>query len=70
MVEVAVSPGQAIGRIRVPGVVANLTFGGPKKNRAFICGTTSLYAVDFNGRGSRVPCDERRGHDDPRTGRQ
>jgi len=35
----------------VPEVVANLTFGGPKRNRMFICGTTSLYSVYLNTRG-------------------
>jgi len=34
-----------IGRVRVPEMVANLTFGGRMRNRLFICGTTSLYAV-------------------------
>ncbi len=37
--------GRLIGRIRVPEMVANLTFGGAARNRLFICGTTSLYAV-------------------------
>jgi len=26
-------------------MVANVTFGGVKRNRLFICGTTSLYAL-------------------------
>ena len=34
-----------IGKILVPEVVANVCFGGLKRNRLFICGTTSLYAV-------------------------
>ena len=37
--------GRLIGRVRVPEMVANLTFGGRMRNRLFICGTTSLYAV-------------------------
>lgn len=37
--------GQLIGRIRVPEMVANLTFGGLARNRLFICGTSSLYAI-------------------------
>ncbi|MCY0096734.1 SMP-30/gluconolactonase/LRE family protein [Hoeflea ulvae] len=37
--------GTRIGIIRIPEIVANLTFGGAKRNRLFICGTTSLYAV-------------------------
>jgi gluconolactonase len=43
--------GTLIGKVRVPEVVANLCFGGPKRDRIFICGTTSLYSVRmfFNG---------------------
>lgn len=37
--------GTLIGKIRIPEIVANLTFGGAKRNRLFICGTTSLYSV-------------------------
>jgi gluconolactonase len=37
--------GTLIGKIRIPEMVANLTFGGPKRNRLLICGTTSLYAA-------------------------
>ncbi|MBO68542.1 MAG: gluconolactonase [Acidiferrobacteraceae bacterium] len=34
-----------LGRICIPEWVANLTFGGPKLNRLFICATSSLYSV-------------------------
>ena len=34
--------GTLIGKIRIPEVVANLEFGGLKRNRLFICATTSL----------------------------
>ena len=37
--------GTLIGKIHVPEGVANVCFGGLKRNRLFICGTTSLYAV-------------------------
>jgi gluconolactonase len=47
--------GTLIGKIRVPEVVANVCFGGPKGNRLFICGTTSLYSVYLNTRGARRP---------------
>lgn len=43
--------GQLIGKIKVPEACANLTFGGPKFNRLFICATTSLYAIYVNARG-------------------
>jgi len=47
--------GTLLGRIRVPEVVANLCFGGPKRNRLFICATTSLYAVYLNTVGASWP---------------
>ena len=43
--------GTLLGKIRVPEVVANVCFGGAKRNRLFICGTTSLYSVYLNTRG-------------------
>lgn len=47
--------GTLIGKIAIPEVVANVCWGGPKLNRLFICGTTSLYAVmtHTNGLGPR-----------------
>jgi gluconolactonase len=44
--------GTLLGKIRVPEVVANVCFGGRKRNRLFICGTTSLYAVYVNSAGA------------------
>jgi gluconolactonase len=49
--------GTLIGKVRVPEVVANVCFGGPKRNRLFICGTTSLYSVYVNAAGARRPGD-------------
>jgi gluconolactonase len=43
--------GELLGKVLVPEVVANVCFGGPKRNRMFICGTTSLYSVYLNTRG-------------------
>lgn len=37
--------GTLIGRLNVPEPVANITWGGPKRNRLFITATTSLYSV-------------------------
>lgn len=37
--------GRLIGKIRIGEPVANLVFGGPKRNRLFICATTSLYSL-------------------------
>ncbi len=43
--------GTLIGKIQIPEIVANVCFGGPKLNRLFICGTTSLYSVYLNVNG-------------------
>jgi gluconolactonase len=37
--------GKLLGRVRIPEAVANLTFGGPKRNRLFMAGSQSLYAL-------------------------
>ena len=37
--------GRLIGKVHVPEMVANVAFGGLQRNRLFICGTTSLYAI-------------------------
>jgi len=42
--------------IAIPEVVANCCFGGAKRNRLFICGTTSLYGVYLNTRGVMRVC--------------
>ena len=47
--------GKLIGRIRLPEVCGNICFGGPKRNRLFICGTTSLYAVLTHVNGAQRP---------------
>jgi gluconolactonase len=44
--------GTLLGRIRIPEVVGNLTFGGPKRNRLFMVGSTSLYAVFLGVQGA------------------
>jgi gluconolactonase len=49
------SGGDLIGKIRVPEKVANLCFGGPARDRLFICGFTSLYAIHLNTRGAQIP---------------
>jgi gluconolactonase len=37
--------GNLIGKILIPEIVGNVCFGGAKRNRLFICGTTSLYSA-------------------------
>jgi gluconolactonase len=46
------SDGSLLGKILIPESVANVCFGGPKLNRLFICGTTSLYSVFLNTRAA------------------
>ena len=46
------SDGSLLGKIAIPETVANVCFGGPKLNRLFICGTTSLYSVFLNTRAA------------------
>ncbi len=47
--------GVRLGKVLVPECVANLCFGGPRRNRMFICGTTSLYAVHLCVNGAQRP---------------
>ena len=44
--------GTLIGKIHLPECAANLTFGGPQRNRLFITATTSLYSIRFNVNGA------------------
>jgi gluconolactonase len=44
--------GKLLGRIRLPEVIGNITFGGPKRNRIFMAGSTSLYAVYVGVQGA------------------
>ena len=44
--------GVLIGKVRIPELVGNVCFGGAKKNRLFIAGTTSLYAIYLNVNGA------------------
>lgn len=47
--------GTLIGKILVPQTVANLCFGGPKRNRLFITATRSLYSVYTTATGTQTP---------------
>jgi gluconolactonase len=44
--------GTLLGKIHLPEVVANVEFGGPKRNRLYICATTGLYAMYLNTAGN------------------
>jgi gluconolactonase len=44
--------GTLIGRIRIPEICGNVCFGGPKRNRLFMAGSQSLYAVYTSTQGA------------------
>jgi gluconolactonase len=44
--------GKLLGRIRLPEVCGNLTFGGPKHNRLFMAASQSIYALFVGTRGA------------------
>ena len=45
--------GTLLGKIPVPEIVANVTFGGPRRNRLYIMGQTSLYSLFVNAQGPK-----------------
>jgi gluconolactonase len=47
--------GDLIGKIPVPEKVTNVCFGGPTRDRLYICGHTSLYAIHVNTHGAQAP---------------
>lgn len=47
--------GQLLGKILTPETVANVTFGGPKRNQLFIAATSTLFAVFVNTQGVQTP---------------
>jgi gluconolactonase len=47
--------GDLLGNIHVSETVANLCFGGMQRNRLYICGSTSLYAVYTSAQGAMKP---------------
>jgi gluconolactonase len=44
--------GKLLGRIRLPEVCGNLTFGGPKRNRLFMAASQSIYALHVATQGA------------------
>src|SRR5262249_19510095 len=46
--------GTRIGLIKLPEICANVCFGGPKRNRLFMAGSQSLYAVYVEAQGAGV----------------
>lgn len=47
--------GELLGKIMVPEIIANCTFGGPNKDRLFIAATKSIYAITLNTTGIQKP---------------
>jgi len=46
--------GTRIGQILLPEICSNVCFGGPKRNRLFMTGSQSLYAVYVEVRGAHI----------------
>lgn len=46
--------GMRIGQIRLPEICSNVCFGGSKRNRLFMTGSQSLYAVYVETRGAHI----------------
>jgi len=54
-VQVYAQDGTRVGRIAIPEKVANVTFGGPNRDRLYVCASTSLYRVHLRTRGVQLP---------------
>lgn len=53
-VHVFAPSGNRIGQIRLPEICSNVCFGGTKRNRLFMTGSTSLYAVYVETQGAHI----------------
>jgi gluconolactonase len=47
--------GTLIGKLHIPEIVSNLTFGGAKRNDLFITATSSVYRLRLKVTGGRYP---------------
>ncbi|MGO8916240.1 MAG: SMP-30/gluconolactonase/LRE family protein [Stellaceae bacterium] len=47
--------GELLGKIHLPETCANLVFGGPLRNRLYICASTSVYGCYVNTQGALLP---------------
>lgn len=52
--------GTLLGKLLLPEVAANLTFGGLKRNLLFVCASTSIYLLMLNVTGAPAPYAARR----------
>ncbi len=53
-VHVIAPDGKTIGHIRLPEICSNVCFGGTKRNRLFMTGSQSLYAVYVETHGAHI----------------
>jgi gluconolactonase len=53
-VQIFAPDGTRIGLIKLPEMCANLCFGGRKRNRLFMAGSQSLYAVYVETQGAHI----------------
>jgi gluconolactonase len=47
--------GELLGKIHLPETCANVVFGGPLRNRLYMCASTSVYALYVNTQGALLP---------------
>ena len=47
--------GSLIGKLRLPEITSNFTFGGRQRNHLYITATSSLYSIRVNFRGASYP---------------
>jgi gluconolactonase len=47
--------GTLLGKLHLPEIVSNLTFGGPRRNDLFITASSSLYTLRVNVSGGTRP---------------
>jgi gluconolactonase len=52
------SDGTLLGMVRLPEVVSNVEFGGPKLNELYICGASCLYRIRLPVNGARIVSDQ------------
>jgi gluconolactonase len=48
--------GTLLGKLHIPEIVANFTFGGVRRNHLFICASSSVYTLRVNFNGGVYPC--------------
>jgi gluconolactonase len=46
--------GELLGKFLIPEIVGNVTFGGTKRNRLYIAGTTSIYSLFTFAKGCKL----------------